>query len=261
MDFLLLRIREEFIHKALVFLLFFRIFDAIRDFRKSPAYGRHLDSTFNRLGKMSAKVGWILMESPAVFVTLAVFFKGQHNHEIVPRCFLALFEAHYIHRTFIFPMGIKTGATRMPIVTAMMASLFNALNGYIQGRWISHYGYYPTQWLTAPQFLFGIVIFATGMLINIWADRLLLHLRASSQEKVYKVPHGGLFEYVTCPNYLGEILEWLGWSIMTWSSTGLGFFVSTVCFLGPRANAHHDWYLKKFSDYPQSRKSLIPFLW
>lgn len=42
----------------------------------------------------------------------------------------------------------------------------------------------------------------------------------------YKTPRGGLFEWVSCPNYfgVGETLEWLGWALMTWSRAGFGFF-------------------------------------
>ena len=31
----------------------------------------------------------------------------------------------------------------------------------------------------------------------------------------------------SCPNYLGEILEWLGWAVATWSSCGLAFMLFT----------------------------------
>ena len=69
-----------------------------------------------------------------------------------------------------------------------------------------------------------------------------------------------MFERVSCPNYFGEILEWLGWAIATWSPAGLAFFVWTVANLTPRAIAHHKWYKDEFENYPDERKALIPFL-
>ena len=79
-------------------------------------------------------------------------------------------------------------------------------------------------------------------------------------EAHYSIPHGGFYRYVSCPNYLGEIVEWIGWAILTWSLAGLAFAVFTIANLLPRALAIHRWYRKEFSDYPATRKAVIPFL-
>jgi steroid 5-alpha-reductase len=96
------------------------------------------------------------------------------------------------------------------------------------------------------------------MRINMWADTVLLGLKREGGG--YKVPRGGWFELVSCPNYFGEMVEWLGWAVMTWSWAGFSFFLFTCSNLVPRACAHHKWYLKKFGeDYPNNRKAVIPF--
>ena len=77
----------------------------------------------------------------------------------------------------------------------------------------------------------------------------------------YGIPRGGLFEYVSGANYFGEILEWTGWAVATWSPAGLAFAVFTVANLAPRARTHHAWYRKQFPDYPRKRKAIIPFIW
>jgi steroid 5-alpha reductase family enzyme len=69
-----------------------------------------------------------------------------------------------------------------------------------------------------------------------------------------------LFRYVSCPNFLGEILEWTGFAIMTWSPAALAFAVWTLVNLVPRALDHHNWYRSRFEDYPPGRKALIPFV-
>lgn len=74
----------------------------------------------------------------------------------------------------------------------------------------------------------------------------------------YSIPRGGAFRYVSCPNYLGEMLEWGGWALATWSPAGLAFFVYTIANLAPRALGNHRWYREKFEDYPEERKALIP---
>ena len=65
---------------------------------------------------------------------------------------------------------------------------------------------------------------------------------------------------MSCPNYLGEIVEWCGWALATWSPAGLAFAVYTAANLAPRAVSNHHWYLSHFPDYPRERRALIPFV-
>jgi 3-oxo-5-alpha-steroid 4-dehydrogenase 1 len=88
---------------------------------------------------------------------------------------------------------------------------------------------------------------------------VLRALRAPG-ERGYKIPKGGLYEWVSCPNYLGEMIEWTGWALATWSVAGLAFAVYTIANLAPRAVAHHRWYRMQFPEYPPGRKAIIPFV-
>ena len=89
------------------------------------------------------------------------------------------------------------------------------------------------------------------------SDNILLRLRKPGGSG-YSIPRGGAFRYVSCPNYLGELLEWAGWALATWSLAGLAFFAYAVANLLPRALSHHRWYREKFEDYPAKRRALIP---
>ena len=77
----------------------------------------------------------------------------------------------------------------------------------------------------------------------------------------YKVPQGGFYRWVSSPNYFGEIVQWIGWAIATWSLAGLSFAVWTVANLAPRARANHRWYQENLPGYPPERKALIPGVW
>jgi len=104
-----------------------------------------------------------------------------------------------------------------------------------------------------------VLIFVAGAFINQRADHLLIHLRKPG-ETGYKVPRGFLFDYISCPNHFGEIVEWIGFAIMTWSLPGLSFAIWTAANLIPRALNHHEWYQETFDDYPKGRKAVIPSL-
>ncbi|XP_002981079.2 steroid 5-alpha-reductase DET2 [Selaginella moellendorffii] len=259
--------KEESVFQFLVWIQFVR---AALSFRRPvgiQTYGRHLAPRLSAMPTLPSHLGWLLMEAPTLLVPALIFHRGKHAAAAAPRLLLLLFLAHYFHRTLLYPLRLSrrsSSSTPMPLVTAVLAALFNALNTYIQLRWISHFGFYPERWIHSAQFAIGAFLFVAGMAINIWADGVLIALRkqrSSAKESVsYRVPYGGLYEFVSCPNYLGEIVEWLGWAILTWSPAGLGFFLYTVATLAPRACAHHRWYVDKFPDYPRGRTPLIPFL-
>ncbi|MFO0552820.1 MAG: DUF1295 domain-containing protein [Polyangiaceae bacterium] len=221
-------------------------------------YGRHTRAGWGP--SVSQRLGWVLMEAPASLLWLAIFAMGAHAWEPAPLAFAALWQLHYMQRTFIFPLRLRASGKVTPLAVVLMADVFNSLNAYVNARWVSHLGGYTTAWLTSPQFIFGAALFLAGFTLNLQSDSILMKLRAPG-ESGYKIPRGGLYRWVSCPNYLAEILEWTGWAIATWSLAGAAFAIYTFANLAPRAISNHRWYQEKFSDYPVERRALIPYLW
>ena len=205
-----------------------------------------------------ARVGWVVMEAPASLLFAAFYVLGEHRFELVPLLFLLLWQVHYIYRAFVYPFLMRSGS-RMPVLVMLLAILFNLLNAWVNARWISEYGAYPTAWLADPRFWIGVVLFAGGLTLNMRSDRTLRRLRGDGTGG-YRIPQGGGFRYVSSPNYLGEIIEWTGWAIATWSLAGLAFALYTVANLAPRAVSNHRWYRSAFPDYPPERRAIIPFV-
>ncbi len=175
--------------------------------------------------------------------------------------FLCMWEAHYIHRAFIYPFSLHDTTKPMPAVVVSMGLFFNTINAYLNGRYIFTFsGGYSNEWLADPRFICGLVLFVIGFVINRRADYVLRNLRKPG-ESDYRVAYSGMYRFISCPNYLGEITIWVGWVIATWSLAGLSFAAWTIANLVPRARAHHVWYRNYFSDYPPERKALIPGLW
>jgi protein-S-isoprenylcysteine O-methyltransferase Ste14 len=149
----------------------------------------------------------------------------------------------------------------MPVFVVAMGVLFNLVNGYMNGRYLSTLsGGYSNEWLLDPRFVVGTLLFAAGLLINRRADATLRRLRRADVGG-YSIPYGGLYRWISCPNYFGETVQWIGWAIATWSPGGLAFAVWTAANLAPRARAHHRWYHERFPDYPPERKALLPGVW
>jgi protein-S-isoprenylcysteine O-methyltransferase Ste14 len=226
----------------------------------SAPYGRHTQRGWGP--RLPSWLGWLLMESISSFVILVMFIIGSAPRTAATITFLLMWEAHYIHRSFIYPFLLRDGQKKMPLIIPLIAVVFNLGNGYFNGRYLFHFSgdRYNIDWLLDPRFIIGTVIFIAGFSINIWADSTLRGLRQPG-ETGYKIPHGGLYRYISCPNYFGEILEWTGWAIATWSLPGLAFAVWTFANLAPRAQTNHKWYHKQFSEYPLERKALIPGVW
>jgi steroid 5-alpha reductase family enzyme len=207
-------------------------------------------------------LGWLLMESVSAIVMLVMFLIGDAAKTITLILFLLMWEAHYIHRAFIYPFWLRDKWKPMPAVVSLMGAVFNLGNAYLNGRYLFDLSgsRYNAEWLIKPQFIVGAVLFLTGFIINRHADNILHGLRAKG-ESGYKIPGGGLYRYISCPNYFGEIVEWFGWAIATWSLPGLAFAIWTFANLAPRARAHHKWYHQYFKEYPAERKALLPGLW
>jgi 3-oxo-5-alpha-steroid 4-dehydrogenase 1 len=222
-------------------------------------YGRH--TTRNWGPMIQSKLGWIIMESTAPIIFAVCFILSIHKISITGLAFLVLWEAHYIHRSYIYPFSRRDGYKPMPLAVISLGFLFNSVNGYLNGRYLfSFSGGCTPDWLTDPRFIIGVVFFLAGFIINRQSDRILSHLRQSGYSG-YQIAKSGFFRWVSCPNYLGEIIIWVGWAMATWSLAGVSFAVWTAANLVPRARSHHLWYQKNFPAYPPERKSLIPGIW
>lgn len=225
----------------------------------SAPYGRHTRGGWGP--QLPERVGWVLMETPAALVFAWVFVSGPRATDVVPLVMLGLWQLHYLHRAFVYPWLVRSRpGQRIPLVIVSMAVAFNVLNAYLNARWLTALGPgYGLGWLLSFRFLYGLMVFGTGLAINRWADLRLRKLRKPGQGG-YAIPRGGLYDEISCPNYFGELVQWTGWAILTWSPAGLGFAAFTAANLVPRAVSHHRWYQRTFPDYPRRRRAIIPYL-
>ena len=224
--------------------------------RKPAPYGRLARPGWGPT--LPARLGWLVMECPAVLMVAFLFAAGDRR-SAAAWAFLAIWNVHYLYRSLVYSARIRRGRP-VPVFVVASGFVFNIVNGYLQGRCLFTLSPpYGDSWLAGGRFWAGLALFAAGLAVNIRSDNLLRSLRRDAACS-YVVPRGWLFRWISCPNYLGEIIEWIGWAILTWSLGGLAFAAWTAANLVPRALSCHRWYGRTFPDYPPERKALIPGL-
>lgn len=211
------------------------------------------------------KLAWVLMEAPVFIIMFWLWGRSGVGFSLPVYFFFLLFQLHYLQRAFVFPLLLK-GNSRMPIAIMGMAVLFNVLNGLMQAGGLF---YFPSEglyvdgfaYLLKPNALIGIALFFLGMGINLHSDYVIRHLRKPGDTKHY-LPAGGLYRYVTSANYFGELVEWVGFAVLTSSPAAWVFVWWTFANLVPRANAIYHHYCEEFGiEAVGNRKRIIPFIY
>lgn len=214
-------------------------------------YGRHFRPGWGPA--LNARLGWVAMEWPSVVLFALVWLANPEFGTPRVTALGLLWLLHYVQRTFVFSLLQRSSGRRQALLTVVLADVFNALNATGNAAALRDRPFDAT-------FAAGLVLFVAGLGLNVHSDQLLRRLRKPG-ETGYKVPVGGGFGWVSAPNYLGEIVEWIGFALAAWTLAAWAFAAFTFANLAPRAVANHRWYRERFADYPRERRALIPFLW
>ncbi|KAK8401089.1 hypothetical protein O3P69_002690 [Scylla paramamosain] len=114
------------------------------------------------------------------------------------------------------------------------------------------------------QHIIGTVIFLLGFVVQHWSLCLLAGLRknrGTNMQEKYLMPEGGLFEVVSCPHMLAEVLLYVGLLIILGpGSDWLWVTLWVLCNQVQVAVMNHKWYQGTFKDYPKHRRAIIPFV-
>jgi len=215
-----------------------------------------------------------------------------------------LFILHYINRAIVSPLR-SPGRSRTHMIVPVCGIVFNLINPPLLAAYLSappaptaieakffnnignRFSVPPSQfpfstsvqgppsdaWSHAS-YSIGILIYFLGLISNILHDDILYNLRRNHSPSAdgkprYAIPKGGLYKWISYPNYLSEWIEWTGFAIAAtagqvnrWTYTAPWVFVvSEVVLMLLRAWKGHLWYHQRFrGEYPKERKAVIPFL-
>ena len=111
----------------------------------------------------------------------------------------------------------------------------------------------------------GPILFVVSELLNLKAHIDLRNLRPAGT-RIRQVPRGLLFKFISCPNYLFEILAWVGFTMAGQSVAAASFMVVGAAQMTVWAIQKHKRYRKEFNgedgreQYPRNRRILLPFI-
>ncbi|XP_020278245.1 polyprenol reductase-like isoform X1 [Pseudomyrmex gracilis] len=141
------------------------------------------------------------------------------------------------------------------------ASLVGESKGFVRG---SHADF-SLHKITITQLL-CVLIFLWSTYTQLKSNYILAGLRKNQHgdvvTKEHKIPTGGLFNYVSNPLQLTEILVYLALSAVLWQASTF-HYVTVFVIINQVEYAYlsHQWYRNTFKSYPKERKIIIPYIW
>jgi steroid 5-alpha reductase family enzyme len=126
-------------------------------------------------------------------------------------------------------------------------------------------------WFSVATQLFGLTLMAGSLLLEAVADKQKSDFKAKNPSQFCNV---GLYRWVRCPNYLGEIMIWVGSfivgitfyaSLWQWVVAAIGVVCITLIMMGSTKrleNAQTERYggQKRYQEYIRSVPVLFPFV-
>ena len=175
----------------------------------------------------------------------------------------AMFTLHFFKRELETFFVHRFGNDTMPLTNIFKNSIYYWLFAF----WIAYVTLHPFFTVPASESRrsLGVFIFVLSEILNLKTHLDLRNLRPAGT-RIRRVPNGVLFRLVSCPNYLFEILAWVGFTIASQSIAAATFTFVGAAQMIPWAIQKHKRYKKEFDGqegrelYPKNRKIIIPFL-
>jgi len=245
------------------------------------------------------------------FVASPLSFSSQSAPPLnAPQIILAaLYVAHFINSVLLILREPSSSKTHT--LFSIAAVVFHALNGWVIGAYLT--SPFARIYLTAnytfgrSSFYLGVALWALGLGGNIIHNNISVRTRGRAKGKGreddgqarfarehHAIPYGGLYKYISYPQYLCEWIEWLGFALAAappppLASASVRFLLSPrnivalittsaylfapnlappyilllaeVLSMLPHAYRGHKSYRSKFGDlFPKDRKAVIPFV-
>ena len=234
----------------------------LEDGKTLSSYGIKDGSTVT-VKDMGPQISWrtvfILEYLGPLLIHQAVFFYRLNTTTMLFTQILAYacITFHFAKREYESIFVHRFSNSTMPV-----ANLFKNSFHYwaLSGVMLSYYLYTPNYVSPSiPTVLLALPIFIAAELGNFYSHVVLRDLRPAGSS-VRGIPRGFGFNLVSCPNYTFEILAWASLSLMTGLLSMWIFTIISGSIMTMWALKKHRRYRRDFTDYPKSRKAIIPFI-
>jgi len=174
------------------------------------------------------------------------------------------FETIFVHRFSSSTMPLtnifKNSAHYWLLAGLNIAYWTNSPNSLAQASTLTSSSPTPSNLLTtaSPLTKFGLALFALGEIGNFYTHIVLKNLRPAGTT-ARGIPKGLGFGLVTCPNYLYEIVAWVGISLVTRSWSTVLFVLVAGGQMAVWAKKKERRYRKEFgAEYKKKKFAMIP---
>jgi 3-oxo-5-alpha-steroid 4-dehydrogenase len=179
----------------------------------SEATGR-LRLPYSKFGTgvgFNSRAGLVLAYATPIFVYIALWIESGAPQTLYHVLVLAAFLFHFVRR-ILEVLFVNSYSRPIPLCTIVaIALLYGGAATSCAFFQVRTLGQPPSN----PVFILGVLVFALGELLNGYHHWLLARLRPPGV-RTYGVPRGGLSGWVASPHYLGEILSFVGYAMISW---------------------------------------------
>ncbi|XP_062187835.1 uncharacterized protein LOC133891129 isoform X2 [Phragmites australis] len=208
---------------------------------------------------LPSRDGMLVAYAPAFVAAAASFAVPGAVEGARAQLLSAALAGHFLKR-LLEVLFVHRYSGNMPLATAVTIS-----SSYLLSTATMIYAQHLSRGLPDPpvDLLYpGVLVFAIGLAGNFYHHYLLSRLRADGggDDKGYKMPRGGMFELVTCPHYLFEIIGFFGFAMIAQTVYALAVASGTAAYLAGRSCATRRWYESKFEGFPERIKALVPYV-
>jgi len=168
---------------------------------------------------------------------------------------------HYIKREYETIFIHRFSNSTMPVFNLFKNSFhYWILCGINIAYFLYHPQYTPVVSETTAYICAGLfILFELG---NLFSHIILRNLRKEGTGE-RGIPHGLLFEYVSCGNYTFELFAWLAFCLFTQVATAYLFLIVSTVQIAVWSKKKHIQYKKDFGEkYTKlGRYILFPYIW